>query len=166
MSTATLMSFVLSLALSGFLLGAVVTDLVRLRIPNAITLGVAGLFLVKAMLGLADGPVILHVAIGGVVLLVGFAAFALRIIGGGDAKLIAALALWFGPQDVAGFLAMTGIVGGGLALLLILVRRMVVITIPAGDMGSLPPPYSLLDPKAPLPYAVPIAFAALWLIWL
>ena len=45
-----------------------------------------------------------------------FVPFALRGLGGGDVKLLAALGAWVGPTDVIWVALYTGIVGGLLAL--------------------------------------------------
>jgi len=69
-------------------------------------------------------------------LVVGFAMFARGWVGGGDAKLMAAAALWLGFEHLFAFLLWTAILGGGLALLLLAYRRM------------LPPPWLIRQPWA------------------
>lgn len=164
--TMTVLSLLFSVALTGLLLAATVCDLTRFRIPNPIPAAVAGLFLLKVALGLGIGPLLPHLLVAALALSLGFLAFALGLLGGGDAKLMAALALWFGPSAFAEFIIITGIAGGFFALLLLLIRRPGAAVAMASDGSS---PWSrqhrLLDPKAPVPYALPIAFAALWLEW-
>lgn len=57
---------------------------------------------------------------GGLMLALGFGLFVTNIIGGGDAKLMAAVGLWVGPAFVAQFAFLTAIIGGGLALTIFL----------------------------------------------
>jgi len=46
------------------------------------------------------------------------------VLGGGDAKLIPAVALWAGPGTLAAFLFVTAVTGGLIALAMIAVRRL------------------------------------------
>ncbi len=155
-----------SITLSVLLLAATVFDVTRLRIPNSIPALVIGLFALKVILGVETGPWMLHVPIAIAALALGFLAFAVQMLGGGDAKLIAALALWYGPELVVSFVTITGIAGGVLAVSLVLVRKSVLAAAIAPDVDPSPPRHPLLDPMAPVPYALPITLAALWLEWL
>ncbi len=57
-----------------------------------------------------------HLAAGAILFFVGYALFAFRVFGGGDAKLMAAAGLWFGTAQTLPFLTMTAFAGGILAL--------------------------------------------------
>jgi prepilin peptidase CpaA len=57
-----------------------------------------------------------HAAAGVALLVFGFALFAAGVFGGGDAKLMAAAAMWFGFADVSSFLVYTILAGGLLGL--------------------------------------------------
>ena len=95
---------------------ACVTDLRTRRIPNVLTLGaaLAGLLYQFASGGL-DG--LGHAALGWLVGAVIFILpFALRGLGGGDVKLLAALGAWIGPGDVLSVGLYTGIAGGIMAI--------------------------------------------------
>lgn len=156
----------LSLILTLVLIAAVAFDLSRFRIPNLISLLVIVLFLLKAGTSDEAVPWLPHILAFVGTLTFGFLAFATGVFGGGDAKLIAALALWFGPVLLPGFIVITGIVGGCLACVLLLVRRIPAIkAMPAGQ-GKISEGRGLFSPGAPIPYALPIATAALWLEWL
>lgn len=161
----TLSSMLFSSGLSLLLLAAVISDVTRLRIPNLIPLAVVGLVIAKLVFGLEASPWIAHLLIALLALLLGFLAFAGGLLGGGDAKLIAALALWFGPLLAGSFITITGITGGILAMVLVLVRRCFPVAASTPGIGLSLECYRWLDPKAPIPYALPIAFAALWLEW-
>lgn len=156
-------SIVFSIGLTGILLTACVFDLRQFRIPNALPLALIAVFVIKAaaIAGVAVWPG--HLAAFAITLGLGILAFSFGCIGGGDAKLIAALALWFGLPDLPSFLAMTGMAGGILALTLVVLRRLPRPSTAHPSMSSTAP--KLLDRGAPIPYALPIAFAALWLEW-
>ena len=107
----------LPLALFTGLLGlAVLTDLQEYRIPNAVTLAIAALFPVQALVPGAVPNPLGSVILGAVVLAVGTGLFALRALGGGDVKLIAAVSLWIGPQAFPDFLLITALTGGLMAV--------------------------------------------------
>jgi prepilin peptidase CpaA len=91
-------------------------DLRTRRIPNALTFGaaLAGLVFHRVMSG-SDGALL---AAGGwlVGLCLFMPFFALRGMGGGDVKLLAALGAWLGPQETLWVAVYTGIAGGALAV--------------------------------------------------
>src|SRR5690348_14857479 len=73
------------------------SDLLTMTISNRISLILAGGFLVLAVsIGMPLTEIGMHIAAGFAVLAVAFACFAFGWIGGGDAKLAAATALWLG----------------------------------------------------------------------
>lgn len=145
-----ILSFPLLLIIAGF------RDLVSYTIPNWISLALAGAFLVALpFLGLGLGEIGVHFLVFAVALLVAMGMFALGWLGGGDAKLFAATSLWFGWPGVAPFLIVTALFGGGLTLLLIMVRKHV----PARLVGVWP--NELFHQDADVPYGVAIALGAL-----
>jgi prepilin peptidase CpaA len=156
-----------SLALTALLLAASLFDVTQFRIPNLIPLLVTSLFLMKAGIGIEAGPIWSRVLVSACMFAVGFLAFSAGLLGGGDVKLMAALALWFDASNFADFVAVTGIAGGVLGILLLLTRRTIPIAaLPlSADASSSSFKQRLLNPAAPLPYAVPISIAALWLEW-
>src|SRR5438874_1466626 len=92
---------------------AALRDVTSYTIPNWISLAlVAGFAPAALAIGLPLSAIGLHLGIGGLGLIVGVAMFALRWIGGGDAKLFAAAALWLGWPAVGGYAALTGLAGG------------------------------------------------------
>lgn len=99
------------LLLTGIAL-AVASDVSRRRIPNAVTAIVAVAALATA--GFARGPLAIleGAALVAAVLAVGSFAFALRWLGGGDVKLIAALSASLVPVDVLFFSLFTAVCGG------------------------------------------------------
>lgn len=134
------------------------SDLLRLRIPNPAVLAIAALYPLYALSAPepVDWPGALAVA--GVVLAVGFALFASRILGGGDAKLLAAVALWAGPSQIVALLLSTAVIGGLLAMVASTPLRLLLPYVAAAarldaDAGQLF--------KTQIPYGVAIAAGGL-----
>lgn len=133
-------------------------DLASYTIPNFLSLTLIAAFVVVALLtGMTPGAIALHAAAGAVGLAAGFSLFAFGFIGGGDAKLFAAILLWFGFANLVEFALFTSLFGGGLAVMLLSLR-------------SLPLPGSLMgqgwiarlhDSRAGIPYGVALAAGAL-----
>ena len=65
----------------------------------------------------------MHALCGAVVLVFAFALFSLHWIGGGDAKLAAATALWLGLTPLADYGLASAIAGGALTLAILMARR-------------------------------------------
>lgn len=87
-------------------------------LPNWLC-GIAGAAgLVAALLGPGGGPVWSHAVHALIALLVGMALFAGGVIGGGDAKFYAALALWFPLDDSFRLLLLVSL--AGLILMLVM----------------------------------------------
>lgn len=96
-----------------------VSDVLSRRIPNLLILVViVSFFLFAHARGLALKDVGLHLVAGFVMLAIAYACFAARLIGGGDAKLLAAVTVWFGLHGSAAFLMMAAISGGALAIVI------------------------------------------------
>ncbi|WP_029032854.1 A24 family peptidase [Salinarimonas rosea] len=146
--------------LAGFvgLLGvAALCDARTMRIPNRISLLLVAAFLPFAPLaGLELAQIGLHLGVGLAVLAGTFALFALGLIGGGDAKLIAAAAVWFGASDVGGFLFATAMAGGVLTLAIVALRA---VPVPAAVDGW-PWLARLRSKDVGVPYGIAIAAGA------
>jgi prepilin peptidase CpaA len=94
------------------------SDLLTMTISNRVSLIlVAGFFALAGMSGMACLEIAYHVAASCVVLLVAFGLFARGWIGGGDAKLAAATALWLGFDQLLEYLLYASLFGGALTLL-------------------------------------------------
>jgi prepilin peptidase CpaA len=117
---------ILLAALAILLVVAAVIDVRTLTISNRLNIAVALLALpFWWSVGLPlwpDAAVQLAVA-GGVFVLFALAFYA-GMMGGGDVKLAAALALWFSPVSTVRFLVITSIAGGVLTLLVLAVHRL------------------------------------------
>ena len=141
------------------LLTAAISDAVRFRIPNWIPAAMIALFPVFMLATLPGFPVAgLHLLAGILALLLGMALFAPGWIGGGDAKLFAAAALWFGWSGLSTFLLATIIAGGLLSVVLLIGRRMVLFspTMAVRMDGT------ALATGGAVPYGIAIAGGAFW----
>lgn len=102
---------------------AAVSDTLTFEVPNYISIGLVAVFAATAPFYLTLAQIGWHAVVGMAVLAVGFGLFAIGILGGADAKVLAAAALWFGWPAVYQFLVLVALFGGVLALLLIGFRR-------------------------------------------
>ena len=104
------------------LIAAAISDLRAFRIPNILS-GILVLLFIIAQIIASNAVIpwgnILHF---GVALLVGMFLFSRGWIGGGDAKLYAATALWFATNAAIALLFFTTIAGGLLAIVFIIAR--------------------------------------------
>ncbi len=101
------------------------SDLFTMTIANRVSLILVGGFVLLALLsGMGGADIVWHAAAAGAVLVVTFAFFARGWIGGGDAKLAAATALWLGFSHLGDYVIYASLLGGGLTLLLIQFRSM------------------------------------------
>src|ERR1700728_2736545 len=103
---------------------ATASDLFTMTISNRVSLTLAAGFLALAFAsGMAPSDILMHLAAGSVVLVGAFACFAFGWIGGGDAKVAAAAALWFGFGHLMNYLVYASLFGGALTLLLLQFRQ-------------------------------------------
>lgn len=105
-------------AFAGLLVWAAWSDLRSYIIPNRICLAIAALFPAHVLATGAFELIPGSLAAAAATFAAGFALFAFRVAGGGDVKLMTAVALWAGPHQILGFLVMTALAGGLLAALL------------------------------------------------
>ncbi len=108
----------LLIACCALLSAAVVFDIRRRQIPNAVPLAMVGLFALQiAVVGHRDiSPLWAHILTGVVLLAVGLALFLPGMLGAGDGKLMAAAGLWVGPASLGSFLVGVGLLGLGLGV--------------------------------------------------
>ena len=140
------------------LLVAAANDLYEFKIPNwisillIITYPAAGL-----VLGASPQLMLEGIVIGGGALVIGFGLYAGRVFGGGDAKLVAAAAPWLGAGALGPFILNTAIAGLGLAIVMIMFRKMPILPIYAHAPWLI----SLHERKNDIPYGVAIASGGL-----
>ncbi len=143
----------------GLAIAAAVCDIRTFKIPNRIPLSI--LLLYPTYIFWSPLPIDWTggLMVGGGVLAAGFVLFSLRVCGGGDAKLLAASAVWAGPELVLPFVFITALGGGGMAVFLWVHHRLSRATTPGMAMvaGS--------DPnfgKQPMAYGAAVAAGALY----
>jgi prepilin peptidase CpaA len=103
---------------------AAASDLFTMTISNRVSLALAAGFLALALLsGMGFYDLLLHVGAGASVLAAAFTCFAMGWVGGGDAKVAAAAALWFGFGYILDYLLYASLFGGVLTLLLLQFRQ-------------------------------------------
>lgn len=101
------------------------SDFLTMTISNRLCLLiVAAFFPVAAVAGLGAEGLAFHASCGLAALALGVVLFSRGWIGGGDAKLFAAAALWFGWEQIASYAAATAIAGGILSLVFLALRVM------------------------------------------
>ncbi len=105
------------------LIGAAI-DIMSRRIPNWLTAGVAGLYVLYALTAPFPVDWLSASAVAGASFIVGFTLFAFNLMGGGDVKLISGMALWAGVDLMATFLLVTGLAGGVMSLCVLMFRRL------------------------------------------
>jgi prepilin peptidase CpaA len=144
-------------AFAVLLLVAACSDVATMTIPNWVSIALTALFPVAALIAgqpwIAIGA---HLLFGFAVLAVSFFLFQAKVLGGGDAKLIAAAAVWTGGAAFGTFAIWTVLVGGLLALTLLIVRWRIK---PAETRPAFV--NRLLKPRGGVPYGVAIAVGGL-----
>ena len=149
--------FLILAFLPATLLAAAGWDLASYTIPNFLQLMlVAGFIVFIAAAGLSPSVIAMHLLAGFVGLAVGFTLFALGYIGGGDAKLFAAVVLWFGFNDLLTYALFASLFGGALTLGLLSLRRVPLPQTLATHNWIL----RLHDERGGIPYGVALAAGA------
>ncbi|KPH59569.1 MULTISPECIES: A24 family peptidase [Novosphingobium] len=113
----TAFSYALLLALAIALLRAAFTDIRRREIGNGLNLAIAlaaPLWWWAAGFGWAD--IAWQIGLAAVTFALACVLFALRQMGGGDVKLLAALALWFVPASFGQLIVLMAMIGGGASI--------------------------------------------------
>ena len=134
------------------------SDLLTMTISNRLSLALAGgFFLLIPVTGVGLHVVGMHLAAGAVVLMVAFLFFSQGWIGGGDAKLAAATALWFGFDHLLDYLIYASLFGGALTLAILQFRKIPLPAVLARQDWIL----RLHETDGGIPYGVALAAAAL-----
>ncbi|MBX9776255.1 MAG: prepilin peptidase [Xanthobacteraceae bacterium] len=134
------------------------SDLLTMTISNRVSLVlIAGFGVMAFVIGMSPAAVMMHVGAAALVLVVAFVFFAMGWIGGGDAKLAAATALWFGFDHLLPYLINASLFGGLLTFLLLQVRG---IPLPRFLSGQ-PWAERLHRRDTGVPYGIALAAAAL-----
>jgi prepilin peptidase CpaA len=120
-----MLAVLMIVAFPALLAYAAFSDLFTMTISNRISIAlIVGFFIVAALLQMPIGAAGSHIGCGLVVLAGTFVLFALGWIGGGDAKLAAATALWIGFDHLADYGLIAALIGGALTLIILQVRKL------------------------------------------
>lgn len=140
--------FPICLAMAAF------TDLFTMTIPNRIpAILLCAFFVIAPFAGLGWAAFGMHLVAAALVFAVCFALFATNVMGGGDAKLLTAAAVWFGfNASLFEFLVYVAYIGGLLTIAILMLRTRANTLLAAG----LALPSSLLWAKK-VPYGIAIA---------
>lgn len=143
------LSTILLGVLAAMLLVACWCDLKARTIPNLLNLAVALLAIpFWWSIGLAFWPdVALQLGVASLIFGLFAIAFALGAMGGGDVKLVAAIALWLPAGSVLALLFIMSVAGGALTLAMLIRHKL-----------------ARRQEQLEIPYGVAIAFGGLWLI--
>jgi len=134
------------------------SDLFTMTISNRISLIlVGGFFILAVWSGMPVAQIGMHMAAALAVLVVTFAFFARGWIGGGDAKLAAATALWLGFDQLLNYLTIASLLGGVLTLFILRFRLMPLPAMLADQEWA----KRLHRMDSGVPYGIALAIAAL-----
>jgi|AraplaDrversion2_2_1032049.scaffolds.fasta_scaffold51917_1 prepilin peptidase CpaA len=136
---------------------AACSDLLTMTIPNRLSVVlIASFALIAPFSHLSIHDIAMHFASGGAVFVACFILFAFNIMGGGDAKILTASAIWFGFNDsLVNYLAYVSILGGFLSVVILMMRSQHNLILAYG----IPVPETMLHKKK-VPYGIAIGAAA------
>jgi len=135
------------------------SDLREMRIPNVAVIALVAVFMI---LGLAFMPlhaVLTRLLQGGGVLVAGFVLTSLGLVGAGDSKWAAAMALYVAPGDALAFLQL-------FALVLILSWALHRVTARIGPLRRATAAWTSWDAEKLFPMGVPLALSLILYLWL
>lgn len=137
---------------------AAASDLLTMKISNSVNGCIFFSFIYFAVAsGMSAEVLAWHVCAGVLTLAVSFGMFARGWIGGGDAKLAAATALWLGLAHLGDFIIIASVLGGMLTLAIVYARS---FPLPAASI-HLPFVTHLHSAKTDIPYGIALSAAAL-----
>ncbi|NOZ43176.1 MAG: hypothetical protein GXP02_08455 [Alphaproteobacteria bacterium] len=111
------------------MLRAAYSDLSSYTLSNRLCLGVALLYPLYLFAlymdghGLSMAAILMSLGLALIIFIIGMGLFALNLMGGGDVKLMPAVALWAGAGHIINYLFITAIVGGIFAVIIIVRNR-------------------------------------------
>jgi prepilin peptidase CpaA len=151
---ATIVFFPAALALAASM------DLLTMTIPNRVCAALAiGYFVLALAIGVSFGDILVNLSCAAAVLAVMFTLFACGVIGGGDAKLAAAISLWLGWGTIFDYGLTAALYGGALTLVILLGRRLALpVWLSRHEWIA-----RLHDGKTGVPYGIALAAAGMML---
>lgn len=132
------------------------TDLLTMTIPNRVSLALIVIFAALALYThMPWGMALSHLSCGLAMLAATFLMFHMGWIGGGDAKLAAATALWLGWDHLLDYGLIASLAGGVLTLIILELRRQEPRIVAASRLAH------LCDKTAGVPYGIALALGGL-----
>ena len=142
---------------------AAIFDIWKFVIPNAVGVGLVVLFIGTALFLPFDVDWLSHFGAAAAVFAGGAVLFHFNKLGGGDVKLLTAVALWAGFESLPELLLYIALAGGALAIGLKLIRRILMgLLVARPGKAKITLPRVLLDGEA-VPYALAIAPCSIFL---
>ncbi len=156
-----LSAIILTAVLPALCIYSCFSDMFSMRISNQVCLAILGLFGVFVLVsGMPLMDAGWHLLAGLIVLVVSFGLFAAGWIGGGDAKLVAVIAVWTGFGQLWEYLAISSALGGALTIALLLVRSRPLPAFALRQSWM----FRLHDKKAGVPYGMALGATALFVL--
>lgn len=152
MTLAAIVALAAALIAAAAVLAAAAADIRRFEIPDGLSIAILA---TAVAYGFATPGFdwLMHLAATAIMFALGLLVFARGWFGGGDVKLLIAIAGWTGLPGLAVQLVAVALAGGLVALVVILGRR---------AFAGHPSPPRVFHAEAPVPYAVAIAAGTLW----
>jgi prepilin peptidase CpaA len=151
-------------ALIGFaalMVAAAFEDLRRLMIPNPLPLGLCLLWPLYILATPSWAVALGAIGCAIIVFAVGVLFFSRGFLGGGDVKLLTAATLWAGPTGTPSLLLLTAVIGGALALFLLVPPGAHLAMLARGKLGPVSADLPGNRLTTPVPYGIAIAAAAM-----
>jgi prepilin peptidase CpaA len=124
LEVATMLQATMLLCFPALMIFAAFSDLFTMTISNIVSIIlILSFFLLAALSGLSLTDIGMHIACGLTILILTFFFFARGWIGGGDAKLASATALWLGFEHLLDYGLYAALTGGALAFALLALRK-------------------------------------------
>jgi prepilin peptidase CpaA len=114
---------ILLLALMPVIAFSAISDLRTLKISNLQVLTALALFVLFAPFLLDSGDLSMRLLVGAATFVIGFVLFAMRVIGGGDAKMMPAVMLFVPSDEVVLFLRIFAVTLGTVSLCMLVFQR-------------------------------------------
>jgi prepilin peptidase CpaA len=168
LEVATMLQAMMLLFFPALMIFAAFSDLFTMTISNVVSIILIGSFFLLAVLfDLSLAEIGLHIACGFGVLVVTFFFFTRGWIGGGDAKLASATALWLGFDKLLDYSLYAALMGGALTVALLMLRKWPLPSVLTTRQWIV----RLHDNGSGVPYGIALAIAGLILypestIWL
>ncbi len=159
MTFSTLIAQFSILAFAGLIVAAAWIDIKSFTIPNKISLAIALIYPAHVLASAGAVNWTGGLIVGAAMLVIGFFLFSFKVFGGGDAKLLAASALWAGPALISPLILFTALAGGAMAIAMWMRHRISrATTLGAFFHAGDDPDFA----KRPMAYGLAVAVGALY----